>query len=358
MVILGSTGSIGKNALLIAEKFSLNVEVLVAGKQIDLLNQQIEKYRPKIVVIADEIDRDRVLHNRVYFSGKGIIEALQESKSEIVVNALVGFSGLQPTLTALKLGKKLALANKESLVVAGKFLDKSRIQPIDSEHFGLWYLLSDRKVSKMTITASGGAFRDWDIEKISSAKREDALKHPNWSMGNKITVDSASMVNKLFELLEAYWLFGVKEIDAFIEPKSIVHSVIDFVDGSSTLHIAETDMKLPIAFALLGKVNEEILKPINLLEVGSLEFKEINIARYPLWSLKDELLKNPEKGLLLNSANDFAVNRFLKGYGNFGDISEIILSVFDTFGDREINSLESLFETHKEIDSWLNLKYS
>jgi 1-deoxy-D-xylulose-5-phosphate reductoisomerase len=358
VVVLGSTGSIGRNSLLIAEKFGLNVEVLVAGKQIELLNKQIEKYRPKIVVIADENDRDRVLHNRVYFGGKGIIEALQESKSEIVVNALVGFSGLQPTLTALKLGKKLALANKESLVIAGKFLDKSRIQPIDSEHFGLWYLLSDRKVSKMTITASGGAFRDWDIEKIASAKREDALKHPNWSMGNKITVDSASMVNKLFELLEAVWLFGVKDIDAFIEPKSIVHSVVDFIDGSSTVHIAGTDMKLPIAFALLGEVNEEILKPINLLEVGNLEFREIDRNRYPLWILKDELLEKPEKGLFLNSANDFAVNRFLKGVGTFGDISEIVLSVFEAFGDREIDSLESVFEIHREISNWLESRYS
>ena len=249
------------------------------------------------------------------------------SESSLVINALVGFLGLKPTLKAIECGKKVALANKESLVSGGAFIDTSKIQPIDSEHFGLWYLLNEsRPVQKMIITASGGAFRDWDLEKLKQATLEDALKHPNWSMGQKITIDSASMVNKMFELLEARWLFGEGEYDAVIETKSLIHALIDFKDGSTTAHFAHADMKLPIAYAIMGKVEEEILKPIDLVKVGSLEFREITAERYPIWEIKEDLLKNPKKGVVLNAANEASIDLFIKGKCSFLDISKNIIT--------------------------------
>ena len=349
MVLLGSTGSIGRNSLEIAKKFGIQVEVLVAGRNIELLNQQISEFSPKIVVVAQKEDMDKVHHEKVLFGEDGILEAIELSKSEIVLNALVGFTGLKPTLKTLEVGKRLALANKESLVVAGAFLDISKISPIDSEHFGLWYLLNGRPVEKMILTASGGALRDWDISNIANATPQDVLTHPNWKMGRKITVDSASMVNKLFELLEAKWLFSPKSIDGVIERNSIIHSLIEFKDGSTTAHISGTDMKLPIAFALLGEVEEQILPNIDITSIPPIEFEKIETSKYPLWSLKEELWKFPKKGVILNSANDVLVDRFLNHQIKFGDIAKNILEIFNKFGDREPQSIDEVFEIDREI---------
>lgn len=354
MVVLGSTGSIGQNSLEIAEKYNIDIEVLVAGSNVKLLNKQIKKFLPKIVVIGRKDLVSKVNHSKVFWGENGILDAIEESKSDIVINALVGFTGLKPTLKTLEMGKKLALANKESLVVAGAFLDISKIKPIDSEHFGLWYLLNGREVEEMTITASGGAFRDWDIKNIYSATSKDALKHPNWSMGNKITVDSASMVNKLFEILEAKWLFNPKTISAIIEPSSIVHAFVQFIDGSTTAHISGTDMKLPIAFALLdNNIKDRILTPVDISKISNIEFRDISIDRYPLWSLKNELIKYPKKGLILNSANDIFVDQFLNHKISFGQISENIFKVFEKFGTVQPDSIDEVFEIDREIKSWI-----
>lgn len=179
MILLGSTGSIGVNTLEVAKKFNIGVEVLVCGKNIELLNKQILQHSPKVVIIADADDIHKVNHSNVFSGTDAILEVIQDSNSKLVVNALVGFLGLRPTLSALASGKKVALANKESLVACGSFIDVSKIQPIDSEHFGLWYLMQDRPVEKMIITASGGAFRDWDIAKLQNATLADTQKHPN-----------------------------------------------------------------------------------------------------------------------------------------------------------------------------------
>ena len=173
MVLLGSTGSIGVNTLIVAKKFNIAVEVLVCGSNIALLNKQIQEHSPKVVVIANEADVKDVNHPRVYVGSEAILSVIEESESELVVNALVGFLGLRPTLKALECGKNVALANKESLVACGAFIDTSKIQPIDSEHFGLWYLLQERPVSKMIITASGGAFRDWELSRLKNATLAD-----------------------------------------------------------------------------------------------------------------------------------------------------------------------------------------
>ena len=350
MILLGSTGSIGVNALNIAREFGLSVEALSAGENVELLNKQIKEFKPKIVVVKDKDSIYKVDHDRVLYGEEGILDAILQSSSSLLVNSLVGFAGLKPTIKAIECGKRVALANKESLVVAGEFIDISKITPIDSEHFGLWYLLdSDKKISKMTITASGGSFRDAPIDTLKNATIDDALNHPNWSMGKKITIDSATMTNKLFELLEAKWLFDIDDLDAIIETKSIIHAMINFADGSTTAHIAGTDMRLPIAYAILGRVDKQILKPIDLSKVGSLEFREIDPLRYPIWEIKDDILKNPHLGVVVNSANEVAIDRFFSGKISFLDISKYTLKAYKEFYDFKPNSLEDIYLIDKEI---------
>lgn len=349
MILLGSTGSIGVNALLIAQQFALNIDTLVAGRNLSLLNEQIKKYSPKCVVVLNHEDVAAVHHPHVLWGEEGILHAIESSPSMLVINALVGFAGLRPTLKAIECGKRVALANKESLVAAGAFVDVSKIQPIDSEHFGLWYLNNNsRPIERMLITASGGAFRDWPIEKIQEATLKDALNHPNWSMGQKITIDSASMMNKMFELLEARWLFGEGEYDAVIETKSIIHALIDYRDGSTTAHLARANMQLPIAFALMGETDQKILPPVSLLQVGSLEFREITVERYPIWEIRQALLRNPKRGVVVNAANEAAIELFVAGKISFREISNQVIGAFEHF-DEEPNSIEDVFCIDNEV---------
>ncbi len=349
MIVLGSTGSIGVNTLNIARRFNIDIEVLAAGENIELLNSQIEEFSPKIVVIKNKEDIDKVKHKNVLFSKEGILKALNLSKSNLVVNALVGFFGLTPTIEAIRLNKRVALANKESLVVAGFLLDTSKIVPIDSEHFGLWYLLQNKEIEKMIITASGGALRDMPLEKLSTISPKEALNHPNWKMGKKITIDSATMANKLFEILEARWLFGEGEYDALIETKSIIHALINFKDGSTTAHIANVDMKLPIAYAILNEVKERIIEHVDLVKVGSLEFREIDKRRYPIWEIKDEILRNPKMGVVINAANEVAVDKFLKEEIKFCDIAKITLKAYEKFSDITLRDIKDIFQIDKEV---------
>ena len=353
MVLLGSTGSIGVNALLIAQKFNLSIEVLVAGRSVELLNQQIAIHQPKIVVIGAQADVHKINHSCVYHGQEGILRAIEESNSKLVLNALVGFLGLAPTLKAIECGKKIALANKESLVAGGAFVDISNIQPIDSEHFGLWYLLQDSKPhEKMIITASGGAFRDTPLEQLKNVGLKDALKHPNWSMGQKITIDSATMTNKLFELLEARWLFGEGKYDAIMETKSLIHAMIEFIDGSTTAHFAHASMQLPIAYALDVKVNEQILQPDNLLEVGALEFRAIEAERYAIWNIKDDVLKNPHKGVVINAANERAIEQFVAGEIGFLDIAKRSIQAYEKF-DMKAKNIDDIFAIDQEVRAFV-----
>jgi 1-deoxy-D-xylulose-5-phosphate reductoisomerase len=349
LILLGSTGSIGVNTLNIARKFNLNVEVLVAGRNIELLNQQIKEFKPKIVVIDQAKDIPLVCHNNVLFGEEAILQAIEQSTSQTVVNALVGFLGLRPTLKAIECGKKIALANKESLVAAGKFINQKNLRPIDSEHFGLWYLLQDKKIDSMIITASGGSFRDYPLDELKNVSIKEALSHPNWSMGNKITIDSATMTNKMFELMEAAWLFDIRKLDAIIETKSLIHALINFKDGSTTAHIANASMQLPIAYAILGSCDEEILKPVDLVQIGNLEFRKIETSRYPIWEIKDEILNNLDLGVVLNAANEVAVAKFLKSEIGFLDISKISLNAINKFNSVKATSIDDIFEIDKQV---------
>ncbi len=353
IVLLGSTGSIGVNTLIIAKRYNITIEALVAGNNINLLNEQIKEYQPKMVAIANEEDKEKINHSHVLCGAEGILELIEMSQSNTVVNALVGYAGLAPTLKATSLGKRVALANKESLVVAGEFIDMSLITPIDSEHFGLWYLINERPISKLYITASGGAFRDWELNKMKDATFSDALKHPNWSMGNKITIDSATMTNKLFELLEAKWLFNTSNIDAVIEKKSIIHALAEFKDGSTTAHFAGVDMKLPIAFALRGEVEEAILPPTDLLSIGALEFLPIEAERYPIWNIKEHILKNPHLGVVVNAANEEAIKAFQEEKCSFFGMSEMILDAYKKFEDVKANTIQEIIEIDREVRKYV-----
>jgi 1-deoxy-D-xylulose-5-phosphate reductoisomerase len=354
MILLGSTGSIGVNTLKIAKEFELEVEVLVAGNNYKLLNKQIKEFNPKYVVVKDKETAKKVDFENVEYSQEAILEVIEKAKSDIVVNALVGEAGLKPTLKANECKKKLALANKESLVIAGKFVDTSKLTPIDSEHFGLWYLLNGRSIEKMTITASGGALRDYPIDRLDNVSLDEVLNHPNWSMGQKITIDSATMVNKLFEVLEAKWLFGVDNIDAIIETSSTIHSMIDFVDGSTIAHIAKPNMQLPIAFALLEKVDRQIISNITFADLSKLEFRKIDIRRYPIWQIKDELLKNPDLGVVVNTINEIAIDRFINKRIDFKTISKMIIDAVYKYHNLKINSLNDIFLVQNELKMCYN----
>ena len=355
MIVLGSTGSIGVNTLAIAKQFNLDIEVIVAGNNIELLNSQLLDFSPKIVIIASKDDIHKVNHKNVQAGQEAILTAIENSTSNLVVNALVGFFGLQPTLKAIACGKRVALANKESLVVAGKFIDTSHITPIDSEHFGLWYLMDKEKaIDSLTITASGGSFRDYPLDKLKDVTIQEALNHPNWSMGNKITIDSATMTNKIFELIEARWLFDTTACDAIIETKSIIHAMINFVDGSTTAHLAHANMQLPIAYAIMEKVDTPILNPVNLLELQNLQFKKIETSRYNIWEIKDEILQNENLGVVLNAANEVAVARFLSGEIGFLDIADTSIKALNHFHNTKITILDDIMEIDKRVRIFAN----
>lgn len=374
MIILGSTGTIGVRALEIACKFGKRIEAIAAGRNISLLNAQIARHKPKKVSIAFKEDLDKLEPQgaQVFIGQSGMCEMIEECESGFVLNGIVGFAGLLPSLHAQKCGKKLALANKESLVAGGWLLDRSAITPIDSEHFGLWYLLNNphsasqsnqsvgnqgignqstgsqsadnqpQHIKRLIITASGGAFRDMELESIPFATKAQALKHPNWQMGQKITVDSASMANKLFEVLEAYWLFGCKEVSAFIERSSSIHALVEFVDGSTTAHFALPDMSLPIAYALDSSKaqSSKILDSLDLSALGALRFENIECVRYPLWELKDTLLENPKLGVVVNAANEVAISKFLRNEIAFGEIARIVFGALERFENQSKNLSE------------------
>lgn len=351
MIVLGSTGSIGKNALLVAKKFNIAIEALSCNKNVELLNAQIAEFKPKFVCVGSKALVSEVKGDvKVFALESGLLEMLENSKSDIVVNSLVGFAGLRPSIKTQELNKTLCLANKESLVVGGKFLQTNKIRAIDSEHFGLKFLLKDRPdISRLIITASGGAFRDASLEDLSFATPKDALKHPNWDMGAKITIDSATMANKLFEVLEAYWLYGSKCVNAVIERSSTIHALIDFVDGSTTAHISKTDMKLAIAHAVVPNLNSEILTHFDLLSLPPFKFEEICLKKYPIFALKDEVLNSPDLGVIINAANEIYVSKFLAGECEFLDIKRMVLKALDKFAGVNLDSLESVLEVDKKV---------
>lgn len=345
IAILGSTGSIGTQALQVIEanpeRFC--VEVLTANNNVDLLIQQALKFKPDSVVIANEEKypflQEALQHEdiKVYAGTDAIAQVVTSSRVELVLTAMVGYSGLVPTIEAIKAGKNIALANKETLVVAGELINqllethRVAILPVDSEHSAIFQCLmgeNHSRVEKLILTASGGPFRGKDrvfLEKVTPA---DALKHPNWHMGAKVTIDSASMMNKGFEVIEAKWLFGMKpeEIEVVVHPQSIVHSMVQYTDGSIKAQLGVPDMRLPIQYALtfpervaadFGRVDFDICRQLSFEKPDLKTFRNLGFAY-------EAMNRGGNMPCILNAANEVAVDAFLHGKCSFTGMSDLI----------------------------------
>lgn len=345
IALLGSTGSIGTQTLdIIAEYPDLfSVEVLIAGSNVDLLIQQAIKHKPKYAIIANENlfsqlrDALAPLGINVAAGKKAICDAMTLDSIDIVVTAAVGYSGLEPTISAIKAGKRIALANKETLVVAGELITSllkdsaSTIIPVDSEHSAIYQCLvgeDPKSIKKLIITASGGPFRNKTLNELEHVTVADALKHPNWSMGAKITIDSATMLNKAFEIIEARWLFGIDadKIEAVVHPQSIIHSMVEFVDNSVKAQLGLPDMHLPIRYALGDATRLITTAPaLTLADYATLTFEKPDTAKFPCLNLAYEALKTKgNTACIINAANEIAVAAFLKQQISFLDIYKII----------------------------------
>lgn len=345
IAILGSTGSIGTQALdvIAANPTQFEVEVLTALQNADLLIAQAIQFSPNCVVIGDTSKRDKVMqalsgHDiKVYAGQESLAQVVQMESIDLVLTALVGYAGLQPTLAAINAGKQLALANKETLVVAGELVTKLakekgvNIYPVDSEHSAIFQCLVGEfhnPIEKIYLTASGGPFRGKNKEFLASVKKEQALKHPNWDMGAKITIDSASLMNKGLEVIEAKWLFGLNtnQIDVIVHPQSIVHSIVQFEDGSMKAQMGLPDMKLPIQYAMAYPQRLKSDFPrFNFLAYPELTFEKPDTETFRNLALAfDALNKGGNMPCVLNAANEVVVDAFLKDKISFLGMSDII----------------------------------
>ncbi len=345
IAILGSTGSIGKQALDVVRQHSdlFEVELLTANNSSELLIEQALEFRPNAVVICNESKYKEVAdalqsHDIKVFSGMdSICDLVQADSVDIVLTALVGFSGLRPTVSAIKSGKIIALANKETLVAGGSVVTElakqynAPILPVDSEHSAIFQCLlgaTDNKPVKIHLTASGGPFRTWSKEKIASATKNEALKHPQWTMGAKITIDSATMMNKGFEMIEARWLFDVapENINIVVHPQSIIHSMVEFEDGAVIAQMGYPDMREPIQLALSFPDRLSLNnRKIDFAELGALTFEKPDMDKFPCLQLAfDAIGRGGNVPCAMNAANEVAVAAFLRDEIRFYDIPEII----------------------------------
>ena len=369
IAILGSTGSIGTQALEVIEEQheSFVVEVLTAGSNAELLIEQALKFKPNAVVIGDqskfEIVRDRLWEHgiKTYTGEKALEQVVEMAEIDIVLTALVGFAGLRPTLAAINAGKHIALANKETLVVAGEIvttLAKEKgvnIYPVDSEHSAIFQCLVgewDNPIEKIVLTASGGPFRGRSKHDLSTVTKAQALKHPNWSMGAKITIDSASLMNKGLEVIEAKWLFGLKneQIEVIVHPQSIIHSLVQFKDGSMKAQMGLPDMKLPIQYALgFPKRMANNFPRFNFLNYPQLTFELADLGTFRnLQFAFDALEKGGNSPCVLNAANEVAVALFLDDKISFLGMSDLIESVMAQVKHIAKPTLEDLFWSDTE----------
>jgi len=368
VAILGSTGTIGRNTLDVIRhhRRHFRVTALAAGSNIRLLEEQIRKFRPEIVSLERKEDAEFIRNRfkkdslRVTYGLDGALEIGGNPDNDIVVSAITGINGLKPTLAAVRAGKSVALANKESMVVAGSLLraearkSGARIIPVDSEHSGVLQCLAGenrRNVKKVTLTASGGPFFRTALSELREKTVEEALAHPRWKMGKKVTVDSATLMNKGLELIEARWLFDFKpgELDVLIHPQSIVHALVEMRDGSVLAQLSPTDMKIPIQFALTyPERGDAVLPPLDLARIGALEFYPVEAKRYPLirlatWALRE----GGSAAVALNAANEVAVEAFLARRIGFLAISDVIHRAVDGHEQRTVRTLDDILDVDR-----------
>jgi len=369
IAILGSTGSIGEQTLNVIQQHPdrFEVEVLTANENVEKLTKQAIEFQPNIVVIANENKYSELSKNlentdiKVFAGKESLADIVEMDSVDVVLNALVGFSGLIPTIRAARYNKQIALANKETLVVGGNIImreikeSKSSIIPVDSEHSAIFQCLMGElpaSLKKIILTASGGPFRTKDITEFKNITPKQALKHPNWNMGAKVSIDSATMMNKGLEVIEARWLFGLgaDKIDVVVHPQSIVHSMVVFEDNSIKAQLGHPDMRLPIQFAL--SYPERLasdFKDFDFTDYPSLNFEKPDINKFPNLQLAyDALRKGGNMSCILNAANEIAVEAFLKEKISFIQITNIIEYCMNHITFVENPTIEDLIETDKQ----------
>jgi len=369
ITILGSTGSIGRSSLEVIDKLSHKFRVvgLAAGRNTPLLEKQVEKFKPRIVSVEKKEEAEAFRRKfkgrsiRVTFSQEGAEEVAGFEENDIVVSAITGIDGLRPTLAALETGKKIAMANKESMVVAGPLILTNvqkfgaQIIPVDSEHSGVFQCLAKERVEnvkRVILTASGGPFFRSSAQEMKEITLEEALNHPRWNMGKKVTIDSATLMNKGLELIEARWLFGIEpqKLEILIHPQSIVHSLVEMNDGSVLAQLSPTDMKVPIQYALTYPEREDSLLPsLDFGQIQSLEFFEPDVEKFPLLKLARLVLEEGASfPIALNAANEVAVAAFLQEKISFLGIAETVSRAVENHQKREVQNLEDIFLVDRE----------
>ncbi|MEN3038708.1 MAG: 1-deoxy-D-xylulose-5-phosphate reductoisomerase [Candidatus Kryptonium sp.] len=368
IAILGSTGSIGKNAIEVVQKFPdrFRITYLAVNKNIDLLFEQVKSLKPKGIVIFDKQKAEEFSNFvngeiEVLSGEEGLLEIVSRDDVDIVLNSLVGFSGLKPTIKAIESRKRIALANKETLVVAGEIITKLikengvELIPVDSEHNAIFQCLVGEDVSdinKIILTASGGPFLYKDKLELENVTVEEALKHPNWRMGNKITIDSATLMNKGLEVIEAHWLFGlpVDRIKVVIHPQSIIHSMVEFVDGSIKAQLGVPDMKIPIQYALTYPERSYAdYERVDFVKLGHMTFLEPDFDKFECLKIAYEVARlGGTYPTVLNAANEIAVEAFLNRKIKFTKIPEIIKRAIDAHKPKFNPELEDIFKVDFE----------
>ncbi|MCQ2139326.1 MAG: 1-deoxy-D-xylulose-5-phosphate reductoisomerase [Bacteroidales bacterium] len=373
IAVLGSTGSIGRQTLDVVRQHPdlFQIELLTANRSSALLIEQAKEFDPAHVVICDESlygEVSEALQDegiKVFAGINSVCDLVTSDSVDIVVASMVGFSGLAPTMAAIRAGKVIALANKETLVAAGSIVMAEAekyhapILPVDSEHSAIFQCLlaaQGNAVAKLHITASGGPFRTWDREKIATATKSMALKHPNWNMGAKITIDSATMMNKGFEVIEARWLFdmGAKNINVVVHPESIIHSMVEFEDGAVIAQMGCPDMREPIQLALAFPDRLPLNnKKLNFAELGNLSFFAPDMEKFPALGLAFEALeKGGNAGCVLNAANEVAVAAYLQDRIGFYDISDIAASALSGSFFVANPTIDDIFSTNEAVASY------
>ncbi len=373
LAILGSTGSIGTQTLDVIRQHPDRFEAyaLTANNSVDKLIEQAREYRPEVVVIANEAHYEKLqgaladLPVKVFAGAQALCEVVQMDAVDTVVTAMVGFAGLRPTVAAIKAHKTIALANKETLVVAGQLMtdlalqNRAAILPVDSEHSAIFQSLvgeDSNDIAKILLTASGGPFRKFTAEQLRGVTCSQALQHPNWQMGAKITIDSATMMNKGFEVIEARWLFGVKpeQIEVYVHPESIVHSAVEFQDGAVKAQLGVPDMRLPIQYALTYPERLPLEGDrLDLFHLGSLTFERSDLERFPCLGLAyDALARGGNMPCIINAANEVANLAFRKEEITYGQIAELISKAMQHITFIANPTLDDLFHTNAETRQW------
>ncbi len=377
IAILGSTGSIGTQTLEVVEQNrDLQVTALAAGSNVRLMEQQIRRFSPALACMGDE-EKARELRTltkdlnvRITSGMEGLLEVAAEPQSEILVTAIVGMIGIRPTIVAIEAGKDIALANKETLVTAGHLImplakEKNvKILPVDSEHSAIFQCMNGedkRAVHKILLTASGGPFRGWSKEQLSNVQPEDALKHPNWSMGKKITIDSSTMVNKGLEVMEAKWLFGVDldQIQVVVQPQSVIHSMVEFEDGAVMAQLGTPDMKLPIQYALYYPERRFLPgERLDFAKLGKISFEEPDLLVFRGLSLAYQAGR--EGGSIptvYNAANEYAVAKFLGRKISYPAIIEMIESAMESHHRIMQPKVEEILAAEQETYEFLESRW-